>query len=310
MIFALAAALAWGSVGIISTLMGGRSSQQTLGTTFGALIFGLSVMFIWVIPNHVTMDSHIWITGLVSGLLWTLGQAGLYVAYGAIGVSEAYPLSVAGQLAGNALLGAALLSEWKTSTAWVVGLVAVVVIVVGAMLISAPAKKTESNLATSNPKMSQGLVAVGISTLGYMAYFIIPNLFSKFGFISQQVRDANHGINYMTSIIGPQSIGQVIGAFIIVIFVLKDSKNMWKKATWKNITTGLVWALGNLLFLLAAGNPSVGQTTASTLSQLGIIVGTFGGILVLHEKKTKDQLLKIAIGTVLVIIGAFVISKL
>ncbi len=44
-LLALVPALAWGSVGLVNTKMGGSAGQQTLGMTFGALIFGLGTMF-------------------------------------------------------------------------------------------------------------------------------------------------------------------------------------------------------------------------------------------------------------------------
>ena len=52
LLLALVPALAWGSVGLVNTKMGGSAGQQTLGMTFGALIFGLATMFFYVMPNH------------------------------------------------------------------------------------------------------------------------------------------------------------------------------------------------------------------------------------------------------------------
>jgi len=54
-LLALVPALAWGSVGLVNTKMGGSAAQQTLGMTFGALIFGLGTMFLYVMPNHACM---------------------------------------------------------------------------------------------------------------------------------------------------------------------------------------------------------------------------------------------------------------
>ncbi|SUP52230.1 Putative glucose uptake permease [Weissella viridescens] len=168
--------------------------------------------------------------------------------------------------------------------------------------------------ATPNPEADPkgGYMAIALSSLGFMMYFVFPNLLNKFGFISDAVHGAPHGsgLHYMTAIVGPQSIGQVIGALIIVVFVMHQGKTMWQPATFRNILTGLVWGIGNIAMFISAANPQIGQATAATLSQLGIIVGTFGGIYILHEKKTSRQMLYISIGTILVVVGSIIISNL
>jgi glucose uptake protein len=101
----------------------------------------------------------------------------------------------------------------------------------------------------------------------------------------------------------------VLGAFIIAIFVMKEA-DKFGKATWKNILTGMVWAAGNVAMFISAGNPNVGQAAASTLSQMGIIVGVFGGIYILGEKKTARQMVFAVIGVILVALGGVLISML
>ena len=93
-------------------------------------------------------------------------------------------------------------------------------------------------------------------------------------------------------------------------FYFKETRNIFKIGTARQIITGLVWALGNVFMFISTGNPEVGQATATTLSQTGIIVGTFGAIFILGERKTTRQMGYIFLGTVLVIIGAILISKL
>lgn len=41
MLIALIPALAWGSIGLISGKLGGTANQQTLGMTWGALLFAI-----------------------------------------------------------------------------------------------------------------------------------------------------------------------------------------------------------------------------------------------------------------------------
>ena len=143
-----------------------------------------------------------------------------------------------------------------------------------------------------------------------MMYFVLPNLLNKWGYISDAIHNQNNGLDYMTAIVAPQSIGQILGALLIVAFYFKETRNIFKIGTARQIITGLVWALGNVFMFISTGNPEVGQATATTLSQTGIIVGTFGAIFILGERKTTRQMGYIFLGTVLVIIGAILISKL
>lgn len=307
-LIALIPALCWGMVGIISTKMGGNAGQQTLGISFGALLLGLCVTLFYVIPQNIHVDIKIWVVGLLSGLFWSVGMFGQLNSFTDLGVSIGLPLSTAGQIVTNALLGAALLGEWQTKPIWLFGLISIVMVAIGAVFISAsPHKK---NNIKQNPKtFKHGLIFLVISTIGYMLYFIFPNLLVKVGFISSQVRDANNGINYMTAIVTPQAIGQVIGA-VIILLVFKKHRTIFKMETAKNILTGVDWATGNLLMFISAANVLIGQATATTLSQMGVVVGTFGGIYLLHEKKTHDQMVKILIGTILMVGGCILMSNL
>jgi len=311
-LIALIPALAWGSVGLVSSKMGGTAAQATLGTTFGAFVFGMITLFAFVLPTtgaSFAFDGRIWLVGFVSGLFWAVGQAGQFVSYKKLGVSVGSPLSTSGQIIANALMAAAVLGEWTTGRMWMFGLLALVAVVIGAVFTALPDTK---GVAKVNPDhdFKGGLVAIVISTIGYMMYFVFPNLLNKLGYITDHVHNQNGGLDYMTAIVGPQSIGQILGAFVIVIFFMKESDKMFKMGTWKNVVTGLVWALGNVFMFISTANPNVGQATASTLSQTSLIVGVFGAIYLLGEKKTKRQMIFIIIGSILVVAGAVIIAKL
>ncbi|AFT82243.1 GRP family sugar transporter [Leuconostoc carnosum] len=311
-LLALVPALAWGSVGLVNTKMGGSAGQQTLGMTFGALIFGLGTMFFYVMPNHAYMGSEIWVVGLVSGLVWAVGTAGQFLAIKDLGVSLAIPLSTAGQIVTNALMAAIVLGDWKTGRMWAIGVISIIAVVIGATLISARDRALNSGIndQVQANNMTKGLVYLAISTAGFMFYFVLPNFLNKIGYISDTIKSEHNGVDYMTAIVGPQAFGQVIGAFLIVIFVLKEADKMFAKPTWKNIVTGLVWAIGNIFMFISAANPAIGQTIATTFSQLGIIVATFGGIYLLGEKKSSYQMRLIVIGTILVVVGAIIIGNI
>ncbi|EHO45196.1 GRP family sugar transporter [Lentilactobacillus kisonensis] len=308
-LLALIPPLTWGATGIIGTKMGGSAAQQTFGESCGALLLGIGVYLFFVMPTGIEVTGRIWLVGLFSGLFWSVGTAGQFIAYKKMGVSAAFPLSTAAQIVSNAILAAAVLGEWINIQMWAFGVISIALVTTGALLIAARSK-AEKRISKKRPtSYAEGIIAILVSTTGFALYFIFPNMLVKFGFISQQIHNANNGINYMTAIVTPQAVGQVIGSILIAIFVLHE-RGLFSIPSAKNLVTGIDWAIGNLFMFISAANPAIGQATAATLSQLGIIVGTFGGIYILNEHKTGDQMVKIILGTVLVIIGSILITNL
>lgn len=310
-LIALIPAIAWGSVGLVTTKMGGSAGQGTLGMTFGALIFGIATLIFFVIPNSglaFAFNPRIWLVGFISGIFWAVGTAGQFVGFKKLGVSVGNPLSTAGQVVFNALMAAIVLGEWTTTKVWLIGSLAILLVVIGAIMTSLPDKNAAA-VDNKNRDVAGGLIALAISTIGYVLYFVFPNLLNKIGYITDAIKDKNNGLDYMTAIVAPQSIGQVLGAFVIVIFFMHEAKIMFKAPTWRNIVTGLVWAIGNVFMFISTANPSIGQATAATLSQTGSIISVFGGVYLLHEKKTRRQMIFAVIGAIILIIGAILISK-
>ncbi|CAJ2234916.1 GRP family sugar transporter [Companilactobacillus paralimentarius] len=306
-LIALIPSLCWGSIGLFSTKFGGNSSQQTLGLTFGGLIFGVLTYIFWVLPHGYVMDSKIILIGLISGILWAVGQGFQFIAIKSMGVSRAVPLSMTSQIVGNALLGAAILGEWRTVQTWLVGIIGIILIVIGAIWIQT---KEKTNEKKKNNNSLSGYIPLIFSTLGFMGYFIAPKLLQQWLHVSNTVISADHGVQYMISIIFPQSIGMVIGGFLFVYLITHETKNMFSKSTYKNFITGFIWAIGNVALFVSIANPNLGQAVSSTLSSLGFIVGAFGGIFLLHESKTSRQMKLITAGTTIAVIGAVIMSNL
>lgn len=308
LLIALVPALTWGLMATITTKLGGTAGQQTLGTSLGALVLGIGVYVGYVLPHGVAIPISVWITGLLSGMCWSLGNTGQYLSYKDLGVSIGLPLSTAGQIVANALMAAIVLGGWTSMKMWGFGTLAILIIVFGAMQISGRSKTDQTKIAPS--VMHHGLIVLAWSTLGFMLYFVFPNLMAKFGFVSASFHAEDHGLTYMTAIVLPQAIGQLLGALVLITSVFHERQLIFEKHSFTNILTGLTWAVGNLCMLISAGNPQVGQTIATTLSQMCVIVGTFCGIFLLHEHKTKTQMRRITIGTLLMALGGMIIANL
>lgn len=276
-IFALIPVFAWGSIGLVSGKLGGNAYQQTLGMTLGALVFGIGT---WLIM-HPVMDTKVWILGIVSGLLWSVGQSQQFQTMKYIGISMTVPLSTGMQLVGATLAGALLFHEWQSGKDVTLGLLALTLLVFGAVLTS----KKEVTDTESKGMLSKGILTLLLSTAGYTGYTVV-------------VRAAD--LDAMAVVL-PQSVGMVIGALLFSI-----GKNAFAPATLKNIASGLLWGTGNVFMLLAMAE--IGLAIAFSLSQMGIVISTFGAIFLLNETKTKKEMSWITWGSLLIILGGVVLG--
>lgn len=283
-ILALIPALAWGSVGLVSGLLGGSEHQQTLGMTWGALFFSILVTigFWGQIAPHESLLA--WGAGIGSGLFWSLGQHNQFRSMKAIGISKTMPLSTGLQLFFNAVAGVVLFHEWSKGDQLTVGMIALLIIIIGASLTSLKDKKQMAPTKITE-NWGLGIQALALSTIGYVGYTVIVNF-------------AN--VDSKTMVL-PQAIGMCIGAIL-----MSWGKPVFEKPAFKNIITGLVWGTGNLFMFLSV--PALGLAISYSFSQMGLIISTFGSILLLGERKTKRELGYITIGSVLVIVGGVILS--
>ena len=68
-------------------------------------------------------------------------------------------------------------------------------------------------------------------------------------------------------------------------FALRKTKV--NRAVWKNTLSGLLWGIGNVCMLITV--QQIGLAVGFSLSQMGIIISTLGGIFLLGEKKNQKR---------------------
>ena len=280
-VFALIPMFAWGSIGLVSGKLGGDANQQTLGMTIGAFLFSLIVFFV----TMPTIDGWIVVIGLLSGLCWSVGQNGQFHGMKYLGVSVGLPLSTGMQLILNTIAGALFFGEWTQSRDYLLGITALILLVTGAYLT---ARQDGEQMPETENKMldfPRGFRSLISSTIGYGAYTIIITW---------------AGIDPL-AIILPQSIGMLIGASF---FALRKTKV--NRAVWKNTLSGLLWGIGNVCMLITV--QQIGLAVGFSLSQMGIIISTLGGIFLLGEKKTKKDFKYVVFGCLLVIFGGILLG--
>lgn len=276
LLVALIPALLWGTLPLVSMKTGGKPTHQVFGMTIGALLFSLSVSFIYP-PGF---EPKVILIGFISGLFWTVGQFYQFASMQTMGVSKTMPFSTGTQLAGAALFGILIFGEWDTSFKLFIGSLALILIITGVLFTSYEGKTGRSGRRSE--KLLRGLGYVFLSTLGYLAYLLIIRYFNLNGW----------------SIILSQSVGMIIGS---LAFSVRSMKEIASKYTFRNITSGLMWGGGNIALLIAT--KLEGVATSFSMSQIGTVLSTLGGIFLLHEKKTRKQFVFILIGCLLITVG-------
>ncbi|MDF9558906.1 GRP family sugar transporter, partial [Bacillus tropicus] len=264
--------LFWGSIVLFNVKLGGGPYSQILGTTLGALVFSIGV-YIFMKPVLTPM---VIIIGIISGLFWAVGQANQLKSVDLIGVSKTMPISTGMQLVSATLFGVIVFHEWSTTTSVILGVLALICIIVGIVLTSLQSNEEKNEEQTGNFK--KGIVMLFISTLGYLVYVVIIRLF---------------GIDGWSALL-PQAIGMVLGGLMLTF-----KHQPFNKYAIRNIIPGLIWAAGNMFLFIS--QPRVGVATSFSLSQMGIVISTLGGIFILGEKKTKRQFNAIIIGIIFIV---------
>ncbi|WP_062324814.1 GRP family sugar transporter [Holzapfeliella floricola] len=138
LIIAILPAILWGCMPIFTSKIGGRTVNQILGTTFGALLTAI-VFFVALRPN---ITSEIFLFSFLSGLSWSLGQVLQYESFKALGVSKAMPISTGLQIVGTSFGGVLLFSEWASTSAKIAGFVAIIIIIGGIYLTTISEKNS------------------------------------------------------------------------------------------------------------------------------------------------------------------------
>ncbi|MGX7244162.1 GRP family sugar transporter [Enterococcus quebecensis] len=278
---ALIPMFAWGSIGLVSGKIGGSANQQTLGMTIGALFFSIVLFFIVQPAISIQMI----VIGALSGLFWSVGQNQQFHGMKYLGVSVGLPVSTGMQLIINTIAGAVFFHEWNGSRDYLLGFIALGLLVFGAYMTAR--QDDDSGVKTTNSMLdfNKGLRALLVSTVGYGAYTII---------IKAAELDP-------MGIILPQSIGMVIGASFFAYKKVKVDRYVWM-----NMSCGLLWGLGNICMLLTMRQ--LGLAISFSLSQMGIIISTLGGIYILGERKTKKEMRYVIIGCLFVIFGGILLG--
>lgn len=276
-LLALLPALGWGVSPLIISKIGGNPHTQILGTGLGALLIGI-ISLLFVMPGELGMYSF-WIA-FGSGVFWVIAQIGQYKAMEMIGVSKTMPLSTGLQLAGASILSVIILGEWPLMQEKLVGLIAVVIMIVGAYLTSHTSEKT----AESKSTLEKGIILLFVTGLGYIVFSLVPRLINESG----------------SEIFLPQMLGIAVAA--IIVSAIKHPRAFVRKESYQSIIVGSIWAASAGAYIVSA--KLNGVAVAFIITQLSVVVSTLGGIFVLKENKTSREMQATITGLVCIILGS------
>lgn len=277
LLVALIPALGWGIQPLILAKLGGKPTNQILGTGIGALIVGLIVQ-LGFSPTSISLP--VFLISLASGAFWVIGQTGQYRALETLGVSKTMPITTGLQLVGTSLISVIAFGEWPGIINKLIGLVAIILLIIGAALTSINDDKSASQ------STRQGILILLSTSIGYWVYSALPRMVDASGL----------------AIFFPQMLGVFIGALIYVL--IKSPGAITKKKSWQTSIIGLTFSISALAYIFSA--QANGVATAFIITQLNVVVATIGGLVILKEKKTSHELKNTIFGLFLIVLGSVI----
>ncbi|MCI1923780.1 MAG: GRP family sugar transporter [Lentilactobacillus buchneri] len=281
MLLLLLPALGWGLLPPIVAKIGGKPANQIFGTAAGLLLASL-IVFAVVRP---TTDMKSFLLAGLAGAFWIAGQVGQYIGYKKIGVSTTMPISTGMQLIGTSLIGVFIFGEWSTGIEKAAGITGIILLIIGIWLTSIKDKSKTENKKV----LTSTIIMLIFTTIGYCIYESIPKGLQSSGI----------------AIFLPESIGMCVGVLIYLLFSGQMSA-FKEKTSWLNSIGGIVFSFAAVSYIYSVRYNGV--NTAFIVSQLSVVISTLGGMLVMHESKSKRELTFTLIGLVLIIGGAFITS--
>lgn len=313
-LIALLPSVAFGFMSLLTMKLQGDQRQQTLGMMLGGLIVAL---VLWPFSGG-TIDLHLWVVALCCGFMLGMGIHFQIMSFHVLGVSRTMPISTASQLILMSLLGVLVLGEWRAPGALPVGIVALVFLVLGVVATTwtekvpalepdqsavegiafapaptvVPPESTTSEKAVLNwPK---GILYLVLSTLPLVFYLIIFRWFDV---------DAIKG--FLPLVLGAAVAGLIFSSPQFSPHLGKRDTR-WQRSTLWQLIPGLVWCTG--LAVMQYATQQVGVATGFTLSQLGVIISTVGGIVLLGEKRSRKELWVLSVGIIFLVVGAILVG--
>ncbi|WP_167148213.1 GRP family sugar transporter [Actinomyces sp. ZJ308] len=276
-VVALVPSLLFGALSLLLGAFPTDTRRQNTAVMVGAGVVSLVCSALLGVPW--SPRATVW--GAACGLMWTGGQVFVLRAFRAWGVSRTMPLTTALQLLLNATLGVSLFGEWRAPGALALGSGALALIMVGAAACS---WQERTGPGPTSAQRRDGLLATLASAVLYGSY---PSLLRAVHVPSAHA-------------VGPMGLGLLAGAVLCALVLPRSSPLRGPRIAPAALAGGL-WAIGNALMLRSTA--AVGVASGFTLSQLGFVLATVGGLTILGERRTGRERVVVAGGVVAAVVG-------
>lgn len=184
------------------------------------------------------------------------------------------------------LVGVLIFGEWASTQAKLFGFIGILALIIGVACTSL----TDKGTAEGNKKnQTTTMIVLVLTTLGYI--------------ISSSIPKALKGDGVMIF------LGETIGMMIATLIYLIGSKQikvLKEKQSYQVIPAGIIYAIAALSYIISV--QMNGVNLAFVMSQLCVVISTLGGIVFLHEQKTKKGYIYTVIGLALIVAGAVLTS--
>ena len=282
-LFLFLPAIGWGLMPMfVAGVKKSNIYHQIVGSVLGAFIFGGVVTLI----TRPAFNTTTFLLAMMAGAAWVIGQCGQYYSYSKVGVSETMPISTGLQLIGVPLVGVLIFGEWASTQAKLFGFIGILALIIGVACTSL----TDKGTAEGNKKnQTTTMIVLVLTTLGYITSSSIPKVLKGDGVM----------------IFLGETIGMMI-ATLIYLIGSKQIKVLKEKQSYQVIPAGIIYAIAALSYIISV--QMNGVNLAFVMSQLCVVISTLGGILFLHEQKTKKGYIYTVIGLALIVAGAVLTS--
>ena len=282
-LFLFLPAIGWGLMPMfVAGVKKSNIYHQIVGSVLGAFIFGAVVTLI----KRPAFNTTTFLLAMMAGAAWVIGQCGQYYSYSKVGVSETMPISTGLQLIGVPLVGVLIFGEWASTQAKLFGFIGILALIIGVACTSL----TDKGTAEGNKKnQTTTMIVLALTTLGYITSSSIPKALKGDGVM----------------IFLGETIGMMI-ATLIYLIGSKQIKVLKEKQSYQVIPAGIIYAIAALSYIISV--QMNGVNLAFVMSQLCVVISTLGGIIFLHEQKTKKGYIYTVIGLALIVAGAVLTS--
>ena len=282
-LFLFLPAIGWGLMPMfVAGVKKSNIYHQIVGSVLGAFIFGAVVTLI----KRPAFNTTTFLLAMMAGAAWVIGQCGQYYSYSKVGVSETMPISTGLQLIGVPLVGVLIFGEWASTQAKLFGFIGILALIIGVACTSL----TDKGTAEGNKKnQTTTMIVLVLTTLGYITSSSIPKALKGDGVM----------------IFLGETIGMMI-ATLIYLIGSKQIKVLKEKQSYQVIPAGIIYAIAALSYIISV--QMNGVNLAFVMSQLCVVISTLGGIVFLHEQKTKKGYIYTVIGLALIVAGAVLTS--